>query len=203
MSQSEWYAIEPRGEWTADSDRAWHKTFDDEQTCRECHSRLPQYSANPIDITLMGRPDNAPVVVIQAVPASLIRADFLDVLKPHMKDFLIGTVHGPERQCYDDFCTCTAAHVLPLRGTVASILGTCNTCGALRYYPMPYEKEYIVKDSLVLGKLVYRPSLGSLVIHEEVHAKIPESILRKLRVKQIPVRQDALDGIKHFPTLPP
>lgn len=203
MIQSEWCDIGPRGDATADADRRWRNAFHDEQICRECGSRLSRFWGCPVDVVLMGRPDNAPIMPISGASATLIRTDLLGVLDPHMQGFLIGTVRGPEGQPYDDFRTCTAAHVLPLRGTVASTIGTCTSCGMLRYYPTPYEKEYIVEDSLVPSKLVYQPSLGLLLVHEDVLAKVPEALRRKLRVKRIPVRPDALDGIEDFPALPP
>jgi len=195
-----WYDLAGKRHPVADSDRSWSKEFQAREVCLECGKRKPEYADYPVHAVLESEPDYAPLVCLTGQPALLVRIDLLNVLREFMESrFRLGTVTDVSGEPYPDFVTCTTAQCLPLRGNHSSLLGSCPACGHIRYYPMPFGKEYIVRDSLSAGISVYMPHSGKLVVRGDILALIPDAIRRELRFKEIPVVEEARDGIENFP----
>ena len=119
-----------------------------------------------------------------------------------MEGYLVlGKVLNIDGEPYEDFVTFTAPYALPIRGGRSSSRGVCETCGQLGYYPLPHGYEYIARESLRPGRLLYACSLYLLVLNEELLDRIDLKTCKKLRITELPVKNEPEDGIADFPTV--
>jgi len=195
------YSIEPRGEPQADLAPHWWKQYRHAYRCPECGKEQKERSHLPINVLLIDEPTPGALVMgLSPLKACIARRDFIDLFADAAKDYLLfGNVQDMAGNEYPEYITYTARRILPFRGKAESILGYCNTCGRIRYYPMPYEYEYICTKDIVPGRLLYTNNLVPLIVSEPLLDRLDLKTRKKLKIKKILVKHEAEDGLDRFP----
>lgn len=195
-----WVGLTSRSNDWAELDGNWLEEYRRQYCCPECNHRQKRYSGNPVNAVFIERPPKLPLTGIIGAPAILVQRDFYRLFEDIYSDFnVIGQVSSSDGQVYEDYLTLTDLSRLVLRGSAESTRGYCSTCGRLKYYPMPHGQGYIYKPSLTPGRMFYLSTIVDCILPEELLSRVDLKIRKKLRIEQIPVRDDVEDGIVEYP----
>lgn len=204
MNENEWFAITPRGDTGVDPERSWYSELHRQRFCTQCGEQRPEFAGQPIDIFTAFKPPNMPLISMGKLPARIAKHTFLDMFKDAAEEYLVqGNVFGPDGDEDHDFVSYTAPYALPIRGGAESIRKTCGTCGRFGYYPMPfdYRYRYILSTSLPPGRSLYMSELCELVLRGDLLTRIDLKTRKQFRIRRLPVKDKAEDGIEDFPIL--
>lgn len=156
--------------------------------CSECHRIRPEHQHIPLDVHLELDTCqlNWPVVYARYryCTASLVRADVLEVLRPHMEYFWIGRVFhaGTAVTNFANVFGTRKAQV-PRYGGAGSKHPSCPECGHPFHVLTP--PEYMLREE-TLGKHVFSDITGlSLYVLDDVFAALPAKTQREFRSRNV------------------
>lgn len=195
------FSINQRGEHQGDLEREWWEQYKRVYRCPGCRQEKKDQLSCPVNVLLEYAPTPGGLLMgMGFLDAWLARRDFIERFADVAKGYLVfGTVHDAAGNHYPEYVTYRAPFILPLRGTEESILGYCSICKRIRYMPRPYGRYYICAKDLIPGRLFYTHSFVPLIVGEPLLDRLDLKIRKRLKIKEILVKDEAEDGLDRFP----
>lgn len=167
----------------------------------ECGALHPGYARLPVDMDLAVEP---PGFLIPARLATVMRTEFYELLRPYLKDSIIGktylvweNAYGEiERELYPDAVTCYThpQATCSYRGARTSWYIYCRTCGNFRDANAKRPKYFIRGDTY--GRHVLQNRHGSIFISSALYEYLDlMSTYDDLEVEKIGLRDEPIDEL--------
>lgn len=201
IAQDQWIGICPRSDDRAPVSEEWRRDYYAKYCCSRCRDRWPRYAGQSIDVHYQYKPTRLPLQRSDYCVVAL--REFYKCFEDIGHNYIVtGQVLGPLGQIYDEFITLTAPYIICPRGGTQSQYSICTVCGNSGYYPMPHNyHRYLVRSDLETSRLLYLSGIYNWIIHESLLARIDLKTRKKLRITELPVREEPEDGIVDFPRI--
>lgn len=163
--------------------------------CPKCPAKLlPGYFPKPIEPWLEVLPKKQSVNGLFGAPAACMRMDLVDVLRPHMPNWVWGKCFNLKGGLIPTHLTCYEEDVLWLRGDEHSTYrGRCTLCGRPGLTRQGFPR--VLRRDLRSGKHVYQGQVQQVLITEALANQINWSPFKDIELFRVVEIDEPMDGL--------
>jgi len=168
-------------------DQAWLTSYRAQYPCFHPEPEIA------VDIRLGEAPEGCALDFALGAGNRFARIDLLEALGDAVDKYLtLADVFDSSGKKLNAYRSIGAHKILEIRGDRTSDRVFCPQCHRFQYSPLG--KKYLLRASLT-GQPLYYAHFGPLVVNEELYDKLRGRRWPKLRIRELSVREEPLDGL--------
>jgi len=184
-----------------EGDKSWISSLKENETvCSECGNFLKRHI---IDIFLNEkiRKNDAPITYARGTNIGMIRFDIVSIIGIHLLEevYHVGKVFEPGNKISDTYISLVPKEKGTfIRGGTESKCRSCEKCGTILYFPLPFGKWYLTKESITNDLLFPSYFMSDPIVHENIFNILKKSGIKKIGKEKLLVKENAVDGYDVF-----